>query len=367
MNSKERVLKTIQFEEPDKVPITELDVDVPLMEAITGDSFPHAVSLQTPIITDRNLERKRVNLKLKCYRKIGFDLFPIDLSTPDGWKPRTDPEGNMIDLWGRVMKLDKTTKAWVPYSTVFTDPEDYDGFEMPNPESPGWTFALEHAKKEIVGEIALASFIRDPFAHAWEILTPMKFVLWMHREPGFIRRVIEDITDFNIAIIKRVTEVGVDLVISGGDYCDAKGPMVPTAFFREVIFPNLKRQASAAHRADTKFIKHTDGNINQLLSDLAGIVDGMHSLDPSASVDIGKIKKEYGDRLVLIGNISVDNLAAKGRSDIRDEVRNCIKIASPGGGHILSSSNSWAAGAKLENCLTLVETGRKYGIYPIKI
>ena len=86
-----------------------------------------------------------------------------------------------------------------------------------------------------------------------------------------------------------------------------------------------------------------------------------------ASVDIGKIKEKYGDRLVLIGNISVDNLAEKERSDIRDEVRNCIKIASPGGGHILSSSNSWAAGAKLENCLTLVETGRRCGIYPIKV
>ena len=366
MNGKERVIKALRFEEPDRVPITELDVDVPLMEAITGDSFPHAVSLQTPIITDRRLERKRVDLKLKCYRKIGFDLFPIDLSTPEGWKPRSDPEGNMIDLWGRVMKLDKSTKAWVPYSTVFTEPKDYDLFEMPDPEAPGWTFALEHAKKEIAGEKALASFIRDPFAHAWEIFTPMKFVLWMHREPEFIRKVIEDITDFNVAIIKQVNEVGVDLIISGGDYCDAKGPMVPTAFFREVIFPNLKRQVEAAHKADIKFIKHTDGNINQLIGDLSGLVDGLHSLDPSANIDIGKIKKEYGDRLVLIGNISVDNLAAKERSDIRDEVRNCLRIASPGGGHILSSSNSWAAGAKLENCLTLVETGKKYGIYPIK-
>ncbi len=366
MNGKERVIKALRFEEPDRVPITELDVDVPLMEAITGDSFPYAVSLQTPIITDRRLERKRVDLKLKCYRKIGFDLFPIDLSTPEGWKPRSDPEGNMIDLWGRVMKLDKSTKAWVPYSTVFTEPKDYDLFEMPDPDAPGWTFALEHAKKEIAGEKALASFIRDPFAHAWEIFTPMKFVLWMHREPEFIRKVIEDITDFNVAIIKQVNEVGVDLIISGGDYCDAKGPMVPTAFFREVIFPNLKRQVEAAHKADIKFIKHTDGNINQLIGDLSGLVDGLHSLDPSANVDIGKIKKEYGDRLVLIGNISVDNLAAKERSDIRDEVRNCLRIASPGGGHILSSSNSWAAGAKLENCLTLVETGKKYGIYPIK-
>ena len=38
--------------------------------------------------------------------------------------------------------------------------------------------------------------------------------------------------------------------------------------------------------------------------------------------------------------------------------------AAPGGGYILSSSNSWYTDVKLENCLAMVETGRKYGVYP---
>jgi len=46
---------------------------------------------------------------------------------------------------------------------------------------------------------------------------------------------------------------------------------------------------------------------------------------------------------------------------------NVIKVASPGGGHILSSSNSWYGGGKLENYLAMVKTGRKYGKYPISI
>jgi uroporphyrinogen decarboxylase len=195
----------------------------------------------------------------------------------------------------------------------------------------------------------------------------MKFVLWMYREPHFIKRAIEDVADFNIRIIKRVAEVGVDLIISSGDYCDAKGPMVPLSFFRDTIFPNLRRQVDAAHKYGVKYIKHTDGNINSLLPELVDIVDGCHSLDPSAGVDIGSVKKMYGDRLVLMGNISVDNLAMKGRDDIIEEVKRCIRDASPGGGHILSSSNSWAAGAKLENCLTMVETGKTFGVYPIKL
>jgi uroporphyrinogen-III decarboxylase len=68
-----------------------------------------------------------------------------------------------------------------------------------------------------------------------------------------------------------------------------------------------------------------------------------------------------------MGNVSVDNLATKSREEIVEETKTCIRKASPGGGHILSSSNSWAAGAKLENCLTMVETGRRYGAYPIAI
>ncbi len=68
----------------------------------------------------------------------------------------------------------------------------------------------------------------------------------------------------------------------------------------------MKRQVETAHRFDIKFIKHTDGNVLPLLPDMAEIVDGVHSLDPSAGVDIGKVKEEYGDSLVLMGNVSVD-------------------------------------------------------------
>jgi uroporphyrinogen decarboxylase len=367
MNSRERVLKTLDMEEPDRVPLTELDVDVPLMEEISGESFPAAVSLQTPVIADRAMEARRVDIKLKCYRRVGFDLFPIDLSTPENWRPTQDANGNMVDLWGRVMKLDTITRAWVPYSTVFNSIEDYENFAFPDANASGWVYALERAKEKIDGELGLASFIRDPFAHAWEILTPMRFVLWMRRDQGFVRRVIEDVTKFNIGIIRRIAEIGVDLIISGGDYCDAKGPMVPTDFFREVIFPSLKRQVDAAHRAGIRFIKHTDGNVDRLLGDFAKTVDGLHSLDPSAGVDIGSVKEKYGDKLILIGNISVDNLARRTGAEVVDEVKSCIRKASPGGGHILSSSNSWAAGVKLENCFAMVEAARAYGMYPIKV
>jgi len=367
LNKRERVLRTLEIEEPDKVPMTEMDVDVPLMEAITGRKFPAATSLQTQVIVDRDMERKRVDIKVDCYEKIGFDIFTMDLSAPEDWEPEVTPNGMMVDLWGRVLRLDTKSKAWVPYTTVFNVPEDYNEFRKLNPNAPGWTFAVEYSREAIGEDMALAAFIRDPFAHAWEMFTPMKFVTWMYQKPGFIRKVLDDLTDFNVEIIKQIAETDVDLIVSGGDYCEVRGPMVPIKFFQEVVFPSLKRQVEASHEKGIKFIKHTDGNVLPLLDDMAEIVDGVHSLDPSAGVNIGKVKAEYGERLILMGNISVDNLANKSRADIVDETKNCIRSASPGGGHVLTSSNSWAAGANLENCLAMIETGRRYGVYPFKI
>lgn len=367
MEKRERVLKALNIEESDRVPITELDIEVPLMEALIGKKFSAATSLQTQVIADREMEKKRNDFRIECYRKVDFDVFTVDLSAPEYWKPKMNPDGTMVDLWGRVLMLDKQSKAWVPYGTIFDKPEDYDDFELPDPNAPGWTFATEYTRKTVGDTVAIATFIRDPFAHAWEMLTPVKFVTWMHQKPQFIKRVIEELTEFNIEIIKRIAEAGADFIISGGDYCEEKGPMVPKKFFENVIFPNLKKQVDAAHRSGVKLIKHTDGDINPILDGLANIVDGLHSLDPTAGVDIGKVKEKYGDKLILIGNVAVDSLAKKSRREVVEETKDCIKKASPGGGHILSSSNSWAAGAKLENCLAMVQTGRKYGVYPISI
>jgi len=121
------------------------------------------------------------------------------------------------------------------------------------------------------------------------------------------------------------------------------------------------------NRRDLKFIKHTDGNINPLLKDLAVIGDGLHSLDPTAGVDIGDVKAKYGQRLILMGNVAVDSLARKTRDDAIKETKECIRNASTGGGHIVSSSNSWSAGARIENCVAMVEAGRKYGVYPTRV
>ena len=367
MNKKERVMVTFDHEEPDQVPITEMAIDINHLERLAGTKLTGETSPQTQVTSDRRAEADMVATTVFAYEKLGFELIPVELSAPDGWNPKKNPDGTMADEWGRLLSYDVKCRSWVSSGSIFGAPEDFERFPFPDPTATGRTFAIEETKRRIGDEMVLGGWIKDPFATAWEMFKVTDFVRWLYEKPNFIRQVIERIADFNIAVIGQIVDAKADLILCSGDYAEKKGPLVPVKFFKEVIFPNLRRQVEAAHRAGLKFIKHTDGNLNPIMEDLANIVDGLQSIDPTASMDIGDVKHRYGDRLILIGNVSVDNLCTRTKEEIIQETKECLRNAAPGGGYILSSSNSWYTDAKLDNCLAMVNAGRKYGCYPINI
>jgi uroporphyrinogen decarboxylase len=83
-------------------------------------------------------------------------------------------------------------------------------------------------------------------------------------------------------------------------------------------------------------------------------------------MDIGKVKEAFGNKIAVIGNIDCASLLTFGSpEDVKRATIECIKKASPGGGHILSSSNIIHKGVPPENFLTMIETAKKYGKYPI--
>ena len=365
MNRRERILRTLSFEEPDRVPIWELRIDGPHVEAITRTNW--IGSSKETSLDRRGIERHNVEVKVLCYNKLEFSMIMEAPSPADGWKPKNLPDGSFIDEWGRIRVYDPLAKMSFPTRGSIKTTEDFENFPLPDPYGSGVLHAFEYLVKLVKGEMAVAAEVRAPFATAWEMFGVQNFCQWLHEKSQFIKKAIERITNYNVELIKLMVDAGADVIVSNGDIAEKNGPMVPPRFFKEIFFPNMKREVNTAHKKGVKFIKHTDGNINLLLDGLAKTVDGLHSLDPSAGMDLGSVKEKYGDQLILMGNVSVDKLASAKKEEIVADTRVCIRQAAPGGGYVLSSSNSWYANAKLENCLTMNETGRKYGRYPIKL
>jgi uroporphyrinogen decarboxylase len=95
-------------------------------------------------------------------------------------------------------------------------------------------------------------------------------------------------------------------------------------------------------------------------------IDALNPMEPVAGMDIGRVKQKYGKRVCLIGNIDCGYILSEASTEeVVAAVRECILKASPGGGHIVSSSNAIHSSVKPENYRTMVEATKKYGNYPL--
>ena len=113
-------------------------------------------------------------------------------------------------------------------------------------------------------------------------------------------------------------------------------------------------------------IKHACG-YNWALLDLmveAGY-DAYQGIQGGASMDVKRLKELYGGRLAIWGGVQVDTLVMGTTDDIRAEVEHALRYAAPGGGFVLASSHAIVPGSKYENFMTMLDTVREKGRYPI--
>jgi uroporphyrinogen decarboxylase len=173
------------------------------------------------------------------------------------------------------------------------------------------------------------------------------------------------VVDTNITIARRAVRAGVDVVILGDDYAHNCAPMMSPVHFEEFIFPRLKKAIDAIHEEGALCIKHSDGNLWDILDLIVDAgPDAINPLEPVAGMDIRRVKEAYGDRVCLVGNIDCGELLSHGtRGQVDAAVCHCLAAASPGGGFILSSSNSIHSSVNPDNYLAMVEAGHAYGLY----
>jgi uroporphyrinogen decarboxylase len=140
------------------------------------------------------------------------------------------------------------------------------------------------------------------------------------------------------------------------------------AHFREFVLPYFQRAVQTCKEAGAFVIKHCDGNIWVLMDMLVESgIDAINPIQPDAGMDIGEMKRRYGDRICLSGNIDCGyTLSTAPVDEVVAEVRTAIRRAGPGGGYIMMSSNSIHSSVKPENYKAMVDATRTYGRYPLQ-
>lgn len=367
---RKRFFAAVELEEPDSVPITDLAIDPPIVEALTGERMQgftvggfSAGGLELGELCKRNIMGMA-----RAYRKLGLDAVIVSDESiyRPGFVPKLLDESTFVDEWGKVLKTSNDTKTtWWVGGTVKT-PEDLERYEPPDPNAPGRMEILEAVVKDLGEHMVVAAGGHTGFSYAWRIRGGIdKFIVDTYRNPSFARKLMAKVADACLEWDKAIMDTGIDVLVLTDDYAGTDGPFFSPKQFREIELPNLARVVNEAKRRGVPVMKHTDGNNYPILDDIIGTgISGLHPMEPGA-MDIAQVKQQYGDRIFLGGNVDCRlTLPYGSETDVRTEVRRIIDATSPGGGHILMSSNTLHANVKPENVLTMIQEARKYGKYP---
>lgn len=180
----------------------------------------------------------------------------------------------------------------------------------------------------------------------------------MADDPQLICDIHDGYADWTAAVVPVLEEIGFDVIWSFDDVAFNSGPMFSPAFYRQHILPKEKAVAAAFTRP---LITHSDGNMTPLLDSWLELdQQAIHPIQPDV-MDIHAVKRQYGQRVALVGNIFMSNLVHNTPAQIEAEVRDRIESIGAGGGYIISSSNSLTDDMKPENVLAMRDALHKYG------
>ncbi len=395
LSSYQRVFRALCIEEPDRVPIFEpWGISGPTADAVLGRHCiawdPLATAQMLAVGKLKAVRTAFVKDNYEIVKNLGFDAgMIILLPTQDDPKPEILGENRWLEkqiagtsyVWAEgesVFKMSSETQIPMAVDSTILR-EGMLGFEK-------YVKKLEEVSAEEYEEKMSPRFHEydRSLGKLWRKLgvlvhtgvegtaTPHgggwypTYLKCLYLNPDLMRRYLSQHVKKMLKFIGLAMDFGAELIYTGGDIAHNQGPMMSPKHYHEFLFPIMKRLSNYVHQRGGFIMNSSDGNLWPIIEDylINSNMDGMMEIQESAGMEIEKLKSLYGDRICFTGSVDSQTTLVYGTpEDVRNETKRVIDILSPGGGHILSSSNSIYGGVKPENSFAMYETARKYGIY----
>lgn len=342
-----RLEAALRLEEPDRVPLFEAEIEIPIQEWFLGREINNTADV------------------IEFYIRAGYDFVPV---LPPFFTPR---------LMRTASAESATTtgggheRGWLIESEgIIKTLGDVESFPWPKAEEVDFSSFFEVAellppKMKTIGMLAPAAV----FGNCSQAMGLENFSYALYDDIPLIEALFEIIGSTYLQIAQRLVEVPrLGAVFMSDDLSDTGGCMVSPEIYRKYVFPWYKKIGEILDHAALPFIFHSDGNLLAVLDDLADCgVRAIHPIEPQA-MDIVEVKKRYGDRFCIFGNIDLEYTLTRGTvEDVETQVKKKIAELGPGGGYGLAASNSIPDYVKPENYRAMVEAVKRYGKYPISI
>jgi hypothetical protein len=338
MNSRERVLEALACRQPDRVPFCEMLVDRALARQLLGwsESGDQQANLEVNPYTPEEA--------VAVADHLGLDNLAYVLRAPVYATKVAGQDGRLFYGEGWIRSAADLQRVALP------DPTDERLYE-------GARQYIAHK-----GDRALFFVTRIGIFPTMLSLGMERFAIALYEDRALIEELLDIYCDWAEAVAAHVCDMGFDVFMSTDDMAFNSAPFFSPRIFRELVLPRYRR---VAQRISLPWVIHSDGNVLPFVDDLVDLgIAGLHPLEKGA-MDIAEMKRRYGHRLCLLGNVDLNLLGAATPERVAQEVRDLIATAGPGGGYILTSGNSLAGYLIPENVTALARAVRAYGAYPL--
>jgi uroporphyrinogen decarboxylase len=345
----DRFMTALNCEEPDRVPLGDWHVDQLPMESFMGKKM---VSLQDQI---------------DFWHSAGFDY----LTASSGiLEPVRAPEGMTIKGDAVQTEYDEgRQREWaLEHEGVITSWEAFEKYSWPSVDDfdlSKWdTFdnTLPAGMKAIflLGKI---------YTTVWMFMGAETFFNALENDAQLVAAMFEKVGKIQYETFLRVIEHRcVGAVLNPDDIAHNTGLLIHPKYLRQYLFPWYKKIGDVCRDKGIGFIFHSDGDCTEAMDDLVDC--GFHGFNPIQPncMDIEAVKRKWGKKLCLIGNLNLDSTLTLGTpDDVRAEVYERIRTIGPGGGYMVASSNSITDYVPLANMRALIDATFEFGKYPIEL
>ena len=330
MNSRERVLKTLRFDKPDRAPR-----DLWLIPAV---------------------EKTRL-AELEAVR----EKYPIDFAFPNGFRAWNmghivewpDPsmlfrygpakrargtpwEGTYVDAWGSVWVTGEDGVLGEVKQPPLADWSALDSY------SPPWE-VLEGAQWDAVNHFCAAvdKFVLSP--PALSLFERMQFLRGseaLYMDLGYGSREVLKLRDmvheFNLKALDYWCRTDMDGIAWPDDLGSQKALLVSPAMWREMFKPLYKEYCDIIHRAGKFVFLHSDGHIAAIIEDLIEIgVDALNS--QLFCMNIEDIGRRFKGRVTFWGELDRQYVLPFGKpEEVREAVRRVRRALDDGSGGVVA-------------------------------
>ncbi len=333
-----RIEAVLRREVPDRVPLFEAEIEIPIKEWFLGREITTAED------------------EVEFYIRAGYDFVPV---VPPFFTPRL------------MRTAEGDERTWITESEgIIKTMEDIENFPWPDPDQVDFSSFHDIAellppKMKILGLLSPAAV----FGNTSQAMGLENFAYALMDNIEVVEALFEKIGSSYLKIAKKlVTMPKLGAVLMSDDLAHVGGTFVNPKVYRKYVFPWYAKIGNVLGAAGIPFIFHSDGNFMSVFNDLYDCgVKAIHPIEPQA-MDIVSVKKEYGSKFAIFGNIDLDYTLTRGTTDeVVTKVKHRIKELAPGGGWGLAASNSVPDYVKPENFKAMIEATKKYGKYPINI